>query len=113
MGMFGRHTARHTTGPTRRWPDQPHWHAAVATLAAQEERVLSAVISALRTPDFRRKILFTLGIVILYRAGASLPAPGVNYRNVHQCIEQVSGGSSGQIYSLIHLFYGGALLTLA
>lgn len=75
--------------------------------------MLSAFISALRTPDLRRKILFTLGIVILYRVGASLPSPGVNYRNVHQCIEQVSGGSSGQIYSLINLFSGGALLQLA
>ena len=75
--------------------------------------MLSAFISSLRTPDLRRKILFTLGIVILYRAGASLPSPGVNYSNVQQCIEQVSGGESGQIYSLINLFSGGALLQLA
>lgn len=75
--------------------------------------MLSAFISSLRTPDLRRKILFTLGIVVLYRAGASLPAPGVNYHNVHQCIEQVSRGSSGNIYSLINLFSGGALLQLA
>jgi preprotein translocase subunit SecY len=75
--------------------------------------VLSAFISSLRTPDLRRKILFTLGLVILYRAGASLPSPGVNYRNVHQCIEQVSGGDAAQIYSLINLFSGGALLQLA
>nr|WP_240163033.1 preprotein translocase subunit SecY [Mycolicibacterium sphagni] len=60
----------------------------------------------------RRKILFTLGVVILYRVGASLPSPGVNYKNIHQCIEQVSGGSGGQIYSLINLFSGGALLQL-
>ncbi len=75
--------------------------------------MLSAFISALRTPDLRRKILFTLGIVILYRVGASLPSPGVNYANVHQCIEQVSGGDSSQIYSLIDLFSGGALLKLS
>ena len=75
--------------------------------------MLSAFISALRTPDLRRKILFTLGIVILYRVGASLPSPGVNYANVHQCIEQVSGGDSAQIYSLINLFSGGALLKLS
>jgi len=75
--------------------------------------VLSAFISSLRTPDLRRKILFTLGIVIVYRAGASLPSPGVNYRNVHQCIEQVSGGDAAQIYSLINLFSGGALLQLS
>jgi preprotein translocase subunit SecY len=74
--------------------------------------VLSAFISSLRTPDLRRKILFTLGIVILYRFGASLPSPGVNYRNVHQCIEQVSGGDAAQIYSLVNLFSGGALLQL-
>ena len=74
--------------------------------------MLSAFISSLRTADLRRKILFTLGIVILYRVGASLPSPGVNYRNVHQCIEQVSGGDSAQIYSLINLFSGGALLQL-
>jgi preprotein translocase subunit SecY len=76
-------------------------------------RVLSAFISSLRTPDLRRKILFTLGVVILYRAGASIPSPGVNYPNVQKCIEQVSGGGSAQIYSLINLFSGGALLHLA
>jgi len=74
--------------------------------------VLSAFISSLRTVDLRRKILFTLGIVILYRVGASLPSPGVNYPNVQTCIKQVSGGDAAQIYSLINLFSGGALLQL-
>src|SRR6201990_993372 len=75
-------------------------------------RVLSAFISSLRTVDLRRKILFTLGIVILYRVGAALPSPGVNYPNVEKCIKQASGGEAGQIYSLITLFSGGALLKL-
>ena len=75
--------------------------------------MLSAFISSLRTADLRRKILFTLGIVILYRVGATLPSPGVNYPNVQQCIKQVQGGDSAQIYSLINLFSGGALLQLS
>ena len=75
--------------------------------------MLSAFISSLRTVDLRRKILLTLGIVIIYRFGASLPSPGVNYKNVHQCIEQISGGAGAQIYSLINLFSGGALLQLS
>ncbi|MCV7302465.1 preprotein translocase subunit SecY [Mycobacterium barrassiae] len=75
--------------------------------------MLSAFISSLRTVDLRRKILFTIGIVILYRVGASIPSPGVNYPNVQQCIAQVSGGDSGQVYSLINLFSGGALLQLS
>jgi len=65
--------------------------------------VLSAFISSLRTADLRRKILFTLAILILYRVGASIPSPGVNYPNVQKCITQLSGGDAGQIYSLINL----------
>src|ERR1700688_3322724 len=75
-------------------------------------RVLSAFISSLRTADLRSKILFTLGMVILYRAGATLPSPGINYANVDKCISELSGGDSAQIYSLINLFSGGALLQL-
>ncbi|TXI64070.1 preprotein translocase subunit SecY [Mycolicibacterium mageritense] len=75
--------------------------------------MLSAFISSLRTADLRRKILFTLGLVVLYRVGASIPSPGVNYPNVQQCIAQVSGGDSAQIYSLINLFSGGGLLQLS
>ncbi|MFM9035246.1 MAG: preprotein translocase subunit SecY [Mycobacterium sp.] len=75
--------------------------------------MLSAFISSLRTPDLRRKILFTLAMVVLYRAGATLPSPGVNYGNVQQCIDEVSGGAGAQIYSLINLFSGGALLQVS
>ncbi|MCG5431840.1 preprotein translocase subunit SecY [Mycobacterium sp. MYCO198283] len=75
--------------------------------------MLSAFISSLRTADLRRKILFTLGMVVLYRLGASLPSPGVNYPNVQTCIGEVSGGDSAQVYSLINLFSGGALLQLS
>jgi preprotein translocase subunit SecY len=75
--------------------------------------VLSAFVSAFRTPDLRRKILFTLGLIALYRLGASLPSPGVDYKNVQECIDLVSGGDSKGIYQLINLFSGGALLQLS
>ncbi|MEU2041213.1 preprotein translocase subunit SecY [Nocardia niwae] len=75
--------------------------------------MLSAFVSAFRTPDLRRKILFTLGLIALYRLGASLPSPGVDYKAVQECIDLVSGGESGGIYQLINLFSGGALLQLS
>ncbi|MCX5043969.1 preprotein translocase subunit SecY [Aldersonia sp. NBC_00410] len=75
--------------------------------------MLSAFVSAFRTPDLRRKILFTLGLVALYRLGASLPSPGVDYGNVQKCVEEVSGGDNAGIYQLINLFSGGALLQLS
>lgn len=75
--------------------------------------MFSAFVSAFRTPDLRRKILFTLGLVALYRAGAALPSPGVDYQAVQECIDQVSGGDNAGIYQLINLFSGGALLQLS
>jgi preprotein translocase subunit SecY len=75
--------------------------------------VLSAFRSALTTPDLRKKILFTLGIVAVYRLGAAIPSPGVSYPNVQQCLEQVQGGDNSSVYSLINLFSGGALLQLS
>jgi preprotein translocase subunit SecY len=75
--------------------------------------VLGAFRSAFATPDLRRKILFTLGIVVVYRLGATLPSPGVSYVNVQECIRQVEGGPNQSIYSLINLFSGGALLQLS
>ncbi|MFC8042701.1 preprotein translocase subunit SecY [Nocardia sp. NPDC057353] len=75
--------------------------------------MLSAFVSAFRTPDLRRKILFTLGLVALYRVGAALPSPGVDYRAVQECIDLVSGGDNAGIYQLINLFSGGALLQLS
>ena len=75
--------------------------------------MLSAFISAFKTPDLRRKILFTLGILAVYRLGATLPSPGVSYTNIQACLKEVSGGDSQSVYSLINLFSGGALLQLS
>ena len=75
--------------------------------------MLSAFASAFRTPDLRKKLLFTLAILALYRLGASIPTPNTNTRAINDCIGQASKGSNANIYSLINLFSGGALLRLS
>ncbi|MFI6865396.1 preprotein translocase subunit SecY [Nocardia sp. NPDC050406] len=75
--------------------------------------MLSALVPAVRNPELRRKILFTLGLIGLYRMGAALPSPGVDYRAVRSCVELVSGGETAGIYQLIDLFSGGAMLQLS
>jgi preprotein translocase subunit SecY len=75
--------------------------------------LLSAFLSAFRTPDLRKKILFTLGIIAVYRLGATLPSPGVSFANVQTCIEAVQGGDTTGVYTLLNLFSGGALLQLS
>jgi preprotein translocase subunit SecY len=75
--------------------------------------VLSAFASAFRTPDLRKKLLFTLAMLVLYRLGASIPTPNTNIKGINDCIKQVSNGGNANIYSLINLFSGGALLKLS
>ncbi|MDY6808698.1 preprotein translocase subunit SecY [Gordonia sp. HNM0687] len=75
--------------------------------------MFSPLVAAFRTPDLRKKILFVIGIVVLYRLGATIPSPGVDYQTVRACLDEVSQGDSANIYSLISLFSGGALLQLS
>jgi preprotein translocase subunit SecY len=71
--------------------------------------VLGAFANAFRTPDLRKKLLFVLFIVAIFRLGSQIPTPGVNVPNVQACFEATK--DSG-IYGLINLFSGGALLQL-
>ncbi|MEV4458845.1 preprotein translocase subunit SecY [Microbispora sp. NPDC049633] len=75
--------------------------------------MLTAITRAFRTPDLRKKLLFTLGIIVLFRLGSVLPTPGVNAQNVALCLEQAQAGDSGNIYGMVQLFSGGALLKLS
>ncbi|WP_067174820.1 preprotein translocase subunit SecY [Microtetraspora niveoalba] len=75
--------------------------------------MLSAITRAFRTPDLRKKLLFTLGIIALFRLGSVLPTPGVNSENVAKALEQAQAGDSGNIYGMVQLFSGGALLKLS
>jgi preprotein translocase subunit SecY len=75
--------------------------------------VLGAFANAFRTPDLRKKIFFTLGILAVFRLGSIIPVPNVNVSQVDFCLKQASSGDSQGLYSLINLFSGGALLHLA
>ncbi|WP_432882278.1 preprotein translocase subunit SecY [Kribbella sp. CA-245084] len=75
--------------------------------------MLGAFANAFKTPDLRRKILFVLFIVVIFRIGSVVPAPGVNVQSLHTCIKISQGGANANLYNLINLFSGGALLQLA
>ncbi|MBK7819579.1 MAG: preprotein translocase subunit SecY [Tessaracoccus sp.] len=74
--------------------------------------MLSALANALKTPDLRKKLLFTLGILAVFRFGSTLPSPNVNMGRIRECLEISAQGDQAGIYSIINLFSGGALLQL-
>ncbi|HET9654501.1 MAG TPA: preprotein translocase subunit SecY [Kineosporiaceae bacterium] len=72
--------------------------------------MLTAFVRAFRTPDLRRKLLFTMAIMAVFRLGSFIPTPGVSYKAVQQC---VNGANANAGLALINLFSGGALLQLS
>jgi preprotein translocase subunit SecY len=74
--------------------------------------MLTGFLRAFRTPDLRRKLLFTVFIIAMFRLGAALPIPGVSEHNVTVCLNQASN-SSGGLFQLVNLLSGGALLKLS
>ncbi|RYY49121.1 MAG: preprotein translocase subunit SecY [Actinomycetales bacterium] len=74
--------------------------------------MLSAFVNAFKTPDLRRKLLFVLGVIVLFRLGSTLPAPGINVSNVQRCVDLASQGENSSLFALINVFSGGALLQL-
>ncbi|MDT0214312.1 preprotein translocase subunit SecY [Rothia sp. ARF10] len=73
--------------------------------------MLTAFGRAFKTPDLRRKILFTLAIIAIYRLGAHVPTPGVSYSLIQAC--QKGAGDANDLLGLANLFSGGALLQLS
>jgi preprotein translocase subunit SecY len=66
--------------------------------------LLSSLVQAFKVPELRNKILFTLGILVLYRFGAYLPVPGIPFQAFADSFSQ-----QGVSMVMLDLFTGGAL----
>ena len=66
--------------------------------------MLSSIIDAFKVPELRKKILFTLGILALYRLGAYVPVPGIPFHEF-----AVAFQDTGVAMTMLDLFTGGAL----
>ncbi len=61
--------------------------------------MLTAFLRAFRTPDLRKKLLFTLGIIALFRFGAAVPTPGISEKAITYCAGVAANGSSARCLS--------------
>ena len=67
--------------------------------------MLSSLVNAFKIPELRNKILFTLGILALYRFGAFVPVPGIPFHAFADAMQN----SGGVAMTMLDLFTGGAL----
>ncbi len=76
--------------------------------------MLTAFLRAFRTPDLRRKLLFTVAIIALFRFGAAVPAPGISEKAITICAgAATTTGKAAGVYQLINLLSGNALLRMS
>ena len=73
-------------------------------------RVLQNIANIFRIEDLRSKILFTFGMLVVYRLGAFIPAPGINLEAIRPLQEAAEDGG---ILNFLQLFSGGALTQFA
>src|SRR5271166_6192596 len=67
--------------------------------------MLEKFLNIFRIPDLRKRVLFTLGILAVYRLGAWIPTPGVNANQLEIMFNQ----QTGSMFGLMDLFSGGTL----
>jgi preprotein translocase subunit SecY len=77
--------------------------------------MLTAFVRAFQTPDLRKKMLITLGLIALFRLGASLPTPGIDEKNVTICSNAATaaGSPTAGVLGIVNLLSGQALLHLS
>jgi preprotein translocase subunit SecY len=77
--------------------------------------MLTAFVRAFQTPDLRKKMLVTLGLIALFRFGASLPTPGIDEKNVAFCSNAATaaGSPTAGVLAIVNLLSGQALLRLS
>jgi preprotein translocase subunit SecY len=70
--------------------------------------MMESIKSIVEIPDLRRRILFTLGMLAVYRLGAFIPTPGINAEAFEQLFQSFGGG----LFGLLAMFSGGSLRRL-
>jgi preprotein translocase subunit SecY len=66
---------------------------------------MSGLRSAVQIPELRKRVLFTLAMLAVYRIGVQVPTPGVNSEALAQYLQQ----TAGNLYGMFNMFSGGAL----
>jgi preprotein translocase subunit SecY len=74
--------------------------------------ILRSIRNLFKIPELRRRILWTFGLLVVFRAGSHLPLPGVNPEAIRAFADQASQ-SMGGLWGILQMFSGGAIGHLA
>lgn len=73
--------------------------------------MLNALMNCFKIPDLRKKLLFTIGMLVVYRIGYWVPVPGIDQQILKDFFEQETsdGSAFGRVAQFVSIFSGGTL----
>ncbi|MFH1664915.1 MAG: preprotein translocase subunit SecY [Candidatus Omnitrophota bacterium] len=74
--------------------------------------MFESFVNIFKIPDLKKKILFTLGMVAVYRVGAFVPTPGIDGIKLAQFFENIARTQGGTLFGIMNMFSGGAMQKL-
>ncbi|MCA9400609.1 MAG: preprotein translocase subunit SecY [Candidatus Omnitrophica bacterium] len=71
--------------------------------------MLASLANCFKIPELKKKILFTLAMIAVYRVGCYIPTPGVNGAMLAEFFDRINQTTDGSIFGIMNMFSGGAL----
>ena len=71
--------------------------------------MIRSLINIFKVPDLKKKVLFTLALVGVYRLGAYIPTPGINGAALGEFFDKIAKTQGGTLFGMMNMFTGGAI----
>jgi preprotein translocase subunit SecY len=76
-------------------------------------QILQSFQNIFKIPELRTRIVWTFGLLIVFRLGTHIPLPGVNPEGIRTWAEDLTRQGGGDLYGMLQVFTGGGFLNLA
>ncbi len=78
----------------------------------EERRMFKALLNIFKIPDLKKKVLFTLALIVIYRLGTFIPTPGIDGAKLAQFFDNIARSQGGTLFGVMNMFSGGAMRQL-
>ena len=71
--------------------------------------MLSALVNSFKIPDLKKRLIFTLTLIAVYRIGCYIPTPGINGSALAEFFSRIAKTQGGTLLGIVNMFSGGAM----
>ena len=71
--------------------------------------MFSALANSFRIPDLKRRLIYTLALIAVYRVGCYVPTPGIDGAALAEFFNRIAKTQGGTLFGIINMFSGGAM----